>query len=194
VVILSSMPSPRAVGASAWRVVLPDARLTLVQIGIGIVDLVAGSLATYVLLPEAPSTDYAVVAAAYVVAALLSFLSHALGSLGVFEVAMLVMRSQYQKEELLASLLILHFLYYLLPLAKALLMLGVREKGVAAARASRQAASDQPSDDMSIWKTSSSRARACRPARQPAVPQAKCVERCRILAATPGLGVSTGAI
>jgi glycosyltransferase 2 family protein len=99
------------VGASAWRVVLPDARLTLVQIGIGIVDLVAGSLATYVLLPEAPSTDYAVVVVAYVIAALLSFLSHALGSLGVFEVAMLVMRSQYQKEELLASLLILHFLY-----------------------------------------------------------------------------------
>jgi uncharacterized membrane protein YbhN (UPF0104 family) len=82
--ILSSMPRSRAVGASAWRVVLPDARLTLVQIGIGIVDLVAGSLATYVLLPEAPSTDYAVVVVAYVIAALLSFLSHALGSLGVF--------------------------------------------------------------------------------------------------------------
>ena len=41
--------------------------------------------------------------------------------------AMLVMLSQYQKVELLASLLILHVLYYLLPLAVALLMLAVRE-------------------------------------------------------------------
>ena len=121
------LPRQRAVGVAEWRVVLPDAPLTLVQIGIGIVDLAAGSLATYVLLPVVPPTDYTVVAVAYVIAALLSFLSHAPGSLGVFEVAMLVMLSQYQKEELLASLLILHVLYYLLPLAVALLMLAVRE-------------------------------------------------------------------
>jgi uncharacterized membrane protein YbhN (UPF0104 family) len=106
--------------------VLPNARLTLVQIGIGIVDLAPGSLATNVLLPVVPPTDYTVVAVD-VIAARLSFLSHAPGSLGIFEVAMLVMLSQYQKEELLASLLILHVLCYLLRLAVAILMLAVRE-------------------------------------------------------------------
>jgi uncharacterized membrane protein YbhN (UPF0104 family) len=40
---------------------------------------------------------------------------------------MLVMLSWYQKEELLASLLILHVFYYVLPLAAALVMLGARE-------------------------------------------------------------------
>jgi len=128
------LPMPRFVGAAAWRVVLPDARLTLVQIGIGILDLAAGSLATYVLLPAAPPTDYTAIAVAYVIAALLSFVSHAPGSLGVFEVAMLIMLSQYQKEELLASLLVLHVLYYVLPLAAALVMLGVRETRLAAGR------------------------------------------------------------
>jgi hypothetical protein len=44
---------------------------------------------------------------------------------------MLVMLSQYQKVELLASLLLLHFLYLVLPLAVALLVLGVRETGLA---------------------------------------------------------------
>jgi glycosyltransferase 2 family protein len=107
--------------------VLPDARLTSVQIGIGIIDLVAGSLATYVLLPALPSTDYAVIAVAYVIAALVGFLSHAPGSLGVFEVTMLVMLPQYRKEELLASLLILHVLYYVLPFLAALVMFAVRE-------------------------------------------------------------------
>jgi len=40
---------------------------------------------------------------------------------------MLVLLPQYQKEELLGSLLILHFLYLVLPLALALVMLGLRE-------------------------------------------------------------------
>jgi len=125
--VLWLLPKPRAVGGATWRLVLPDARLTLVQIGVGICDLAAGSLATYVLLPAAPPTDYTVIAVAYVIAALLGFVSHAPGSLGVFEVGMLVMLSGYAKEELLASLLILHVLYYVLPLLAALVMLGARE-------------------------------------------------------------------
>jgi uncharacterized membrane protein YbhN (UPF0104 family) len=121
------LPKPRAVGAASWQVVLPNARLTFLLIGIGIVELAAGSLATYVLLPAAPPANYAMIAVAYVIAALLGFVSHAPGSLGVFEVAMLVLLPQYQKEELLASLLILHVLYYVLPLAAALVIFGVRE-------------------------------------------------------------------
>jgi uncharacterized membrane protein YbhN (UPF0104 family) len=121
------LPRSRAVGTASWRVVLPDARLTVCLLGIGILDLTAGSLATYVLLPATPPTGYAVIAVAYVIAALLGFISHAPGSLGVFEAAMLVMLSHYQKEELLASLLILHVLYYVLPLAVALMMFGLLE-------------------------------------------------------------------
>jgi len=132
--ILWLLPRPRAVGTAAWRIVLPDAQLTLAQIGIGILDLAAGSLAAYMLLPAMPPTDYTVIAVAYVIAALLSFVSHAPGSLGVFEAAMLVMLSPYQQEELLASLLILNVLYYVLPLAVALVMLGVRETTLATKR------------------------------------------------------------
>jgi uncharacterized membrane protein YbhN (UPF0104 family) len=128
------LPKPRTVGAAGWQLVLPGPRLTVIQIGIGILDLAVGSLATYLLLPAAPPTDFAAVAVAYVIAALLSFISHAPGSLGVFEVAMLAMLSQYEKEELLASLLILHVLYYVLPLAMALVLLGVRETRLAARR------------------------------------------------------------
>jgi uncharacterized membrane protein YbhN (UPF0104 family) len=121
------VPEKRIVGAAGLRFALPNAPQTFVQIAVGILDLAIGSLATYVLLPAAPLTNYAVVAVAYVMATLFGFLSHAPGSLGVFEVAMLLILPQYQKEELLGSLLILHVLYFVLPLAVALLMLFVRE-------------------------------------------------------------------
>src|SRR5262249_43361928 len=46
------LPAPRFVGAGEWRIELPSAPLTLVQIGIGIADLGIGALAMYVLLPS----------------------------------------------------------------------------------------------------------------------------------------------
>jgi uncharacterized membrane protein YbhN (UPF0104 family) len=121
------LPAKRVMGAANLRVTLPNASQTFVQIAIGMLDLAVGSWATYVLLPATPSTDYMVIGVAYVLAALLGFLSHAPGSLGVFEVAMLILLPQYQKEALLGSLLILHVLYFVLPLAIAVVLFGMRE-------------------------------------------------------------------
>ena len=135
------LPRTRNIGAGNVRVTLPSASQTIVQVAIGVVDLAVGTIATYVLLPATPATDYLTVALAYVMAALFGFLCHAPGSLGVFEVAMLVLLPQYQKDELLGSLLILHFLYLVLPLAIALLMLAVREVQLMRRRSSRAEAS-----------------------------------------------------
>ena len=129
------MRGPRAIGAANFRLELPAAGLTFVQIAVGVLDLAVGSMATYVLLPATPSTDYLAVAVAYVMAALFGFLCHAPASLGAFEVAMLVLLPQYQKEALLGSLLILHVLYVVLPLTIALVALGVREARLGKAEA-----------------------------------------------------------
>jgi len=133
--LLWLLPGPRAIGRRGWRVTLPCARLTLVQIGIGVLDLTAGALAMHALLPADPSIDFVTVQVIFVTAALLGFLSHAPGSLGVFEAAMLVALLQFQKEELLASLLIFRVLYFMLPFGAAVLLLSVRE-GLLAARVS----------------------------------------------------------
>ncbi|HEU0159529.1 MAG TPA: YbhN family protein, partial [Hyphomicrobiaceae bacterium] len=77
----------RAIGVHNFRLLLANARLTFVQIGIGILELGVGCLATYLLLPATPSTDCLALAAAYVLAALFGFLCHAPASLGAFEVA-----------------------------------------------------------------------------------------------------------
>ena len=46
---------------------------------------------------------------------MLGFASHAPGGIGVFDAAMLVALWQYDKEDLLAGLLLFRLLYYLVP-------------------------------------------------------------------------------
>jgi uncharacterized membrane protein YbhN (UPF0104 family) len=125
--LLWLLPRPRVIGRGSWKVILPNARLTLVQIGIGVLDLTAGSLAFFMLLPSEPSVDFITVMVVFVTAMLLGFVSHTPGGLGVFDAAILVALPQFSKEELLASLLIFRLLYFVLPLLIAVSILAIRE-------------------------------------------------------------------
>ena len=125
--VLWLVPAPRVIGYGEWQIILPNAPLTFVQIGIGVLDLTIGACAMYVLLPDVPSIDFATLLVTFVLATLLGFLSHTPGSLGVFDAAMLVGLSQFDKNELLASLLIFRVVYFILPFFLALCVLGARE-------------------------------------------------------------------
>jgi uncharacterized membrane protein YbhN (UPF0104 family) len=125
--LLWLMPCRRSIGRANWQIVLPNACLTLVQIGIGILDLGSGAAAMYALLPADSPVDFITLLVVFVTAMLLGFLSHAPGSLGVIEAAMLIGLAQLQKEELLASLLIFRVLYFMLPFLAAATLLGLRE-------------------------------------------------------------------
>jgi glycosyltransferase 2 family protein len=120
-------PRPRAVGRSGWRIVLPNLRFTLLQIGIGALDLSLITLAMYVLLPSAPIVAFPTVLVIFLTATLLGTVSHAPGGLGVIEATMLIGLAQFQREELLAALLTFRALYFVLPLFLASLSLGLRE-------------------------------------------------------------------
>ena len=119
--------APREIGRRNWSVTLPEGRLTLLQIGIGIVDLSFCALAMYVLVPATPYVDFIAVAVVFVSATLLGFASHSPGGLGVFDAAMLVALPQFDKEGLLAALLLFRLLYYIAPFVLALSILGMRE-------------------------------------------------------------------
>jgi len=118
---------PRVIGRQGWKVELPHGPLTLLQIGIGIVDLACCALAMYMLLPVEPNIGFVTLAVIFVSATLLGFASHAPGGIGVFDAAMLVALWQFDKERLLAGLLLFRLLYYLAPLVLSLLILGGRE-------------------------------------------------------------------
>jgi hypothetical protein len=80
----------RMVGRDNWRIALPSLRGTLLQVGIGALDRVLASLSIYMLLPASPDVSFATVLVVFVTATLLGIVSHAPGSLGVIEAAILV--------------------------------------------------------------------------------------------------------
>jgi uncharacterized membrane protein YbhN (UPF0104 family) len=107
--------------------VLPSGRLTLLQILIGVVDLGFCSLAMYLLMPNEPYIDFLSLAVVFILATLLGFASHAPGSLGVFDAAMLVALPQFGREQLLATLLMFRMLYFVIPFTVAISIMGTRE-------------------------------------------------------------------
>jgi uncharacterized membrane protein YbhN (UPF0104 family) len=126
--------TPRVIGRENWQVQLPSGPLTLLQIAIGIVDLGCCALAMYMLVPNEPHFQFVDIAVIFITATLLGFASHSPGGLGVFDAAMLVALWQYDKEQLLAGLLIFRLLYYILPFVLAIATLGVRELMLSLAR------------------------------------------------------------
>src|SRR6266481_5228889 len=117
----------RELGQNGWKVVLPSARLTLLQVLIGVVDLGFCAMAMYLLMPAQPGIDFISLAVVFILATLLGFASHAPGSLGVFDAAMLVALPEFSKEQLLATLLVFRILYFLIPFGIAISVMGTRE-------------------------------------------------------------------
>jgi hypothetical protein len=117
----------RELGQNGWKVVLPSARLTLVQILIGVVDLGFCAMAMYLLMPTQPYIDFLSLAVVFILATLLGFASHAPGSIGVFDAAMLVALPQFGREQLVATLLVFRVLYFVIPFGIAISIMGARE-------------------------------------------------------------------
>jgi len=133
---------PRVIGRDGWQLTLPGGTLTLLQIGIGIVDLSSCALAMYWLVPDEPHLGFVPVAVIFVAATLLGFASHAPGGLGVFDATMMVALWQFDKEDLLAGLLLFRVLYYVIPFALSLSILGARE--ILIGRAARRRSQPPP--------------------------------------------------
>jgi uncharacterized membrane protein YbhN (UPF0104 family) len=138
--------APRVIGHANWQVTLPGGPLTLLQIVIGIIDLGFCSLAMYFLIPEMPHIGFIKLAVIFVSATLLGFASHTPGGVGVFDAAMLIALIEFEREELLAGLLLFRLLYYIIPFACAVSILAARETyvGLLARRAAAAAAALDP--------------------------------------------------
>src|ERR1700735_4125965 len=117
----------RELGQNGWKVRLPSAPLTLVQILIGVVDLGFCALAMYLLMPMQPDIDFISLAVVFILATLLGFGSPAPGSIGVFDAAMLVALPQFGREQLLATLVVFRILYFMIPFGIAISIMGTRE-------------------------------------------------------------------
>jgi glycosyltransferase 2 family protein len=92
-----------------------------------VVDLGFCALAMYLLMPTEPYIDFVSLAVVFILATLLGFASHAPGSLGVFDAAMLVALPQFSKEQLVATLVVFRILYFLIPFGISISIMGTRE-------------------------------------------------------------------
>src|SRR3981189_2542594 len=117
----------RELGQNGWKVVLPSARLTLLQILIGVVDLGFCAMAMYLLMPAQPGLAFISLAVVFILATLLGFASHAPGSIGVFDAAMLVALPEFGREQLLATLVVFRILYFMIPFGIAISIMGTRD-------------------------------------------------------------------
>jgi uncharacterized membrane protein YbhN (UPF0104 family) len=124
---LSLGDNRRELGQNGWKVVLPSARLTLLQILIGVVDLGFCAMAMYLLMPAQPQIDFMSLSVVFILATLLGFASHAPGSIGVFDAAMLVALPEFGREQILATLLVFRVLYFVIPFGIAISIMGSRE-------------------------------------------------------------------
>jgi uncharacterized membrane protein YbhN (UPF0104 family) len=125
--LLWLVPRPRRIGVDEWHVTLPNAPATLLQIAIGVADLGFTALAMYFLMPHEPAIDFSRLLVIFVLSSLLGFASHTPGGLGVFDAAMIFALLQFEREPLIAALLLFRLLYYVLPFGLALTALGLRE-------------------------------------------------------------------
>ncbi|MCC6710108.1 MAG: bifunctional lysylphosphatidylglycerol flippase/synthetase MprF [Gammaproteobacteria bacterium] len=110
-----------------WQLELPPAGLVLRQLLISGFDLAFAAAALWCLLPDGavPLPSFV---AYYVVGIALGVLSHVPGGLGVFEaVILLACAGRVPAEQVAGALVIYRVIYYLLPLAVAVLMLAAYE-------------------------------------------------------------------
>ena len=84
-------------------------------------------MAMYLLMPAQPGIDFISLAVVFILATLLGFASHAPGSIGVFDAAMLVALPEFGREHLLATLVVFRILYFMIPFGIAISIMGTRE-------------------------------------------------------------------
>ncbi|CAH1651368.1 conserved membrane hypothetical protein [Hyphomicrobiales bacterium] len=128
------------VNVRGWRLELPRARLSLIQMLIGAGDVCAAAGVLFVLLPGGHGLNYETFLAVYVVACMLGIASHAPGGIGVFEATILIALDRLPTGGVLGALLLFRLLYYLVPFVIALTMLFVHEARRRVKRANGKAA------------------------------------------------------
>ena len=109
------------------RLRMPSGRQALALLVASALDILCAAAVLWVLLPTAPE-GFGIFLGGFALAVALGVLSHLPGGVGVFEAVMLLLyRDSIPAAELAGALLLFRVIYYLAPLALAVLLLVVRE-------------------------------------------------------------------
>lgn len=131
----------RPIRVLGWEFLPPTGRIALAQVGIAIVDWVLVAAVLWSVLPEAPANlTFGVVLGAFALAQVAGLVSHVPGGLGVFEFTFIALLQGYvAPTRLLSAVIVFRIIYYLLPLAIALVLLAAHELARGRSRVARAA-------------------------------------------------------
>jgi phosphatidylglycerol lysyltransferase len=124
-VLATRLPGPVTRYLAALHV-LPTPRIAVLQLLTGSLDLIATAGVIYLLLPSAPMS-FATFASCFVVATWAGLASSVPGGIGIFEAVMLALLPGIARHDLLAALLAYRVLYYIVPLALAVVLIVINE-------------------------------------------------------------------
>jgi uncharacterized membrane protein YbhN (UPF0104 family) len=106
---------------------LPRFDVTAGLIVVSAVDMALASGVLYVLLPPGTSVSYFSFMGIYVIAVVIGILTHVPGGLGVFETVVVLTVPGGTSEALVGALIVYRLIYFVLPLAGALVLLTFHE-------------------------------------------------------------------
>jgi phosphatidylglycerol lysyltransferase len=118
------------IGRGRWMLQRPSARVALGQVGLSAADWLLTGMVLCAMLPASAGIDHGSLLRAYLVAQTLAMASHVPGGVGVLEALVLTLTlsdNGAQRSALIAALVMFRIVYYLLPLAGALVVAGVAE-------------------------------------------------------------------
>ncbi len=110
-----------------WDFTPPPLGLLLMQYLVATLDLLVASSVLYVLLPETVATGYWQFLVIYLVALAAAFITQVPGGLGVLELVIIALLNPSEPPSVMGALFAYRAIYYLGPLAVALVLLGGHE-------------------------------------------------------------------
>lgn len=131
--IIAAAVGPAQIVVLGHRIAVPSPGALGLQLAATVADLIASALVLWVLLPAGP-VNFATLLSVYAVAVGLGILSHVPGGVGVFETVILgALGTRLPLDGLVGALLLYRVIYYVLPLAVAVILLTLMELRRAAA-------------------------------------------------------------
>ncbi|HEY6645426.1 bifunctional lysylphosphatidylglycerol flippase/synthetase MprF, partial [Povalibacter sp.] len=110
-----------------WSLPLPGTKLAVRQVIVGVIDVALACAVLWTLLPASANVGFVAFSGIYVIACTVGLLSHVPGGVGVFESMVLLFLPQVPRHDLLGALIAYRAIYYLAPLALALVLFAFRE-------------------------------------------------------------------
>jgi phosphatidylglycerol lysyltransferase len=112
----------------SWEFATPSIKIALSQVAVASLDWAMAGLVLYTLLPQQTPVSYLGLLGIFLLAQVVGLISHVPGGLGVFEaMVMYSLSPEVPAATILGALVAFRVIYYLLPLAGAIVTLGTYE-------------------------------------------------------------------